>query len=107
MTSAAASVTQAIAARPISPRRRFGAAASTPMMLARQRFAADRGENLPGVVARQLLRCEEDVRRRDLVRLRRALHRHLLPEGLDLLLRKRSGDQRGPDRSRRDAVHPD
>src|SRR4051812_43474210 len=55
------------------------------LRLPRQRLASDRRQHLAGVVARQLLGGEEDVRGRDLVRLGGALHRHLLAERLDLL----------------------
>src|SRR3954468_1146844 len=72
-----------------------------------RRLAADRRQHLARVVARLLVRREEDVRRRDLVRLRRPPHRHLLAELLDLLLVECRPDQRRPDRPGRDAVHAD
>src|SRR5919199_3451501 len=72
-----------------------------------QRLAADRREHLARVVARQLVRGEEHVRRRDLVRLGRAAHGRLLAELLDLLLVEGRHDQRSPHRPRRHAVHAD
>src|SRR3954471_918699 len=83
------------------------ASARTPGRLTGQRLAPDRGQHLARVVARQLVGGEEHVRGCDLVRLRGALHRHLLAERLDLVLRERGHDQRRPDRPRRHAVHPD
>src|SRR4051812_7381161 len=81
--------------------------ARTRRSLTGQRFAPDRGQHLARVVARQLVRSEEDVRRCDLVRLRCALHGHLLAERLDLVLRERGHDQRRPHRPGSHAVHPD
>src|SRR3954451_11992000 len=70
--------------------------ARTPRRLTGQRLAPDRRQHLARVIARQLVRREEDVRRRDLVRLPGALHRHLLPERLHLVLREGGHDQRRP-----------
>src|SRR5918995_1794391 len=60
---------------------------------ARQRLAADRGEDLPGVVARQPLGGEEHERRGDVVGMGSLLHRHLLTELLGLLSRHRRRDE--------------
>src|SRR5918995_5571277 len=62
--------------------------------LARVGLAADRRKYLAGVEAGEALGGEEDIRGRDLVGLRRSIHRVLAPERRRLLGRHGGGDQR-------------
>src|SRR5215204_570121 len=62
----------------------------------------DRAGDVGGILA-----GEEQEGRRDLARLAGALHRRLGAEARDVLGVEGRGDERRPDRPRRDAVHPD
>src|SRR5215204_7481652 len=70
------------------------------------RLAAVRVQDRAGDVG-GILAGEEQEGRRDLARLARALHRRLGAEARDVLRVEGRGNERRPDRPRRDAVHPD
>src|SRR5215203_4812929 len=80
---------------------RWGRSASALGRLAAVRVQ-DRAGDVGGILA-----GEEQEGRRDLARLAGALHRRLGAEARDVLGVEGRGDERRPDRPRRDAVHPD
>src|SRR5689334_23000604 len=65
---------------------------------------ADDGKHLARDVAGALGRCEKDVSRRDLLRLRGTLHRRIRSEFADILRVLVRGIEGRPDWSRRDGI---
>src|SRR3954470_10719719 len=75
--------------------------------LGRTGLTTEQSQYLAGDVARIDVRGEKNVRRRYLLRLARALHRHLGPMLRRLLRRLVHDVERGPDRTGRNTIHPD
>src|ERR1700676_2059302 len=67
------------------------------------RLSAGHGDGRARHIAR-LIRCQHHIDGCKFLRLSGSLHRDLIAEVLDLIFGHRRGNERGPDRSRRDTI---